>query len=165
MKLLTFLKALWFVIRQPRLATREQPSGKGLRDDCDGIPVITLRGSAYQRGFQHGDLLKADLTRFQQVAWAYAQHTASERLGLPSWIATLLTKPLLLLVSATYLPTISRSARAEMQGMADGSGLPLREIVVQTVIWEVFAMFPGNPEHCSEFAFDGEHRCSAITTI
>lgn len=157
MKLLIFLKALWFVIRQPRLAARERLSDKGTRSDCDGVTVITLRGSAYQRGFQHGDLLKADLARFQQVAWAYAQQTASKRLGLPQWLATLLTRPMLLLISATYLPAISASARAEMQGLADASGLPLREIVVQTVIWEVFAMLPGKPEHCSEFAFDGEH--------
>lgn len=152
------MKAAWFVIRQPRLAPREPLEQEGHRSDKDGILVVTLRGTAYQRGFQHGKLLKSDLLRFRSTAWTYAPQTAKERLGVPLWVAALLTKPLLMLLSATYLPAISNSAKAEMQGMADGSGLPLREIVVQTVIWEVFAMIPSKPVqkplHCSEFAFN-----------
>jgi hypothetical protein len=155
------LGALWFVLRQPRLAPRAPCSDTGERYDDDGLPVVVLRGSAYQRGFQHGHQLRPELHRFRQAAWAYAPLAASDRLGLPRWLARLLIKPQLLLAAASYLPLLAADVRAEMQGIADGAGIPLRDMVVNTVIWEIFASVPGSgtaPLHCSELA------CAATET-
>jgi hypothetical protein len=159
--LIRLLRALWFVLRQPRLAPRARSTDIGARYDHDGLPVVVLRGSPYQRGFQHGHQLRAELHRFRHAAWAYAPIAASDRLGLPRWLARLLIKPQLLLAAASYLPLLTPDVRAEMQGIADGAGLPLRDMVVNTVIWEIFASVPGSsaaPLHCSELA------CAATET-
>src|SRR5262245_45401247 len=159
--LVRLLEALWFVLGQPRLAPRTTCNDTGARYDHDGLPVVVLRGSAYQRGFQHGHQLRPELHRFRQAAWAYAPIAASDRLGLPGWLARLLIKPQLLLAAASYLPLLAPDVRAEMQGIADGAGIPLRDIVVNTVIWEIFASVPGSstaPLHCSELA------CAATET-
>src|SRR5689334_6697937 len=118
--LISLLKALWFVLRQPRLAPRAICADIGDRYDRDGLPVVVLRGSAYQRGFQHGHRLRPELHRFRQAAWAYAPIAASDRLELPDWLARLLIKPQLLLAAASYLPLLAPDVRAEMQGIADG---------------------------------------------
>jgi len=155
------LGALWFVLRQPRLAPRAICTESGARYYDDGPPVVVLRGSAYQRGFQHGHQLRPELHRFRRAAWAYAPIAASDRLGLPRWLARLLIKPQLLLAAASYLPRLADDVRAEMQGIADGAGIPLRDVVVNTVIWEIFASVPGSgtaPLHCSELA------CAATET-
>jgi hypothetical protein len=159
--LLGLLRALWFVLRQPRLAPRIACADMGERYDDDDLPVVVLRGSAYQRGFQHGYQLRPELQRFRQAAWAYAPLAATDRLGLPGWLARLLIKPQLRLAAASYLPMLAPDVRAEMQGIADGAGIPLRDIVVNTVIWEIFASVPGSakaPHHCSELA------CAATET-
>ena len=151
----TLLRALWFVLRQPRIATREAITDYGGCHDAAGIPVVTLRGTPYQRGFQHGYQCAVTLQRLRQAAWRYAPRAAHARLGLPPWLAPVVTKPLLLVLAATYVPKLPDDVRAEIQGLADGSGLPLRELLVNTVIWELFAMQPGSqraPLHCSEIA-------------
>jgi hypothetical protein len=159
--LVRLLEALWFVLRQPRLAPRTTCNDTGARYDHDGLPVVVLRGSAYQRGFQHGHQLRSELHRFREAAWAYAPNAASDRLRLPGWLARLLIKPQLLLAAASYLPLLAPDVRDEIQGIADGAGIPLRDIVVNTVIWEIFASVPGSgtaPLHCSELA------CAATET-
>jgi hypothetical protein len=159
--LLALLRALWFVLRQPRLAPRATCTDTGSRYDDDGLPVVVLRGTAYQRGFQHGHQLRPELHRFRQAAWSYAPIAASDRLGLPNWLARLLIKPQLLLAAASYLPQLAADVRAEIQGIADGAGIPLRDMIVNTVIWEIFASVPGSstaPLHCSELA------CAATET-
>gem|GEM_PF-5146008 len=61
-------------------------------------------------------------------------------------------------LSATYLPRVSADAKAEMQGLADGSGVPVADIVVNTLVWEVLAIFTApQREHCSEVAISGAH--------
>jgi hypothetical protein len=159
--LIRLLGALWFVLRQPRLAPRASFIDTGARYDDDGLPVVVLRGGAYQRGFQHGHQLHPELHRFRQAAWSYAPIAASDRLGLPHWLARLLIKPQLLLTAASYIPLLAPDVRAEIQGIADGAGIPLRDMVVNTVIWEIFASVPGSgtaPLHCSELA------CAATET-
>jgi hypothetical protein len=159
--LIRLVGVLWFVLRQPRLAPRANCTDIGARYDDDGLPVVVLRGSPYQRGFQHGHQLRAELHRFRQAAWAYAPIAASDRLGLPRWLARFLIKPQLLLAAASYLPLLAPDVRDEIQGIADGAALPLRDMVVNTVIWEIFAGVPGSatgPLHCSELA------CAATET-
>lgn len=151
------LRALWFVLRQPRLAPPEPCPSRGSRHDHDDLPVVWIAGTPYQRGFQHGVQLRPEIERFRRSAWVYAPHAAVTYIGLPIWVAALLTKPLLLLWSALYLPHLATDVRAEIQGLADGAQIPLREIVVNTVIWEVFGSLTGRGprrEHCSEFALD-----------
>jgi hypothetical protein len=43
--LIRLLGALWFVLRQPRLAPRAIVIDTGARYDDDGLPVVVLRGS------------------------------------------------------------------------------------------------------------------------
>jgi hypothetical protein len=153
-----WLEAIIFVLVKQRLAPRRIVQDLGERSDYDGIPVVHLRGTAYERGFQHGYQCHQELLRLQQVAWSYAPETATQRLGLPSWISRLLIKPLLRVLAATYLPSVLADAKEEMQGLADGSGIPVADIVVNTLIWEVLAIVTApKREHCSEVAVSGRH--------
>ena len=79
--LIGLLGACWFVLRHPRLAPRPTCADTGARHDDDGLPVVVLRGGAYQRGFQHGYQLRPELHRFRRAAWAYAPVAASDRLA------------------------------------------------------------------------------------
>lgn len=158
--LYAWLYATFFTIVAWRLAPREELHEHGRRDDEDGIPVIFLSGSAYQRGFQHGVHAHAELHHLQQRAWEYARIAVHQRLGVPRWLARWITKPLLMIGAATYLPTTDKTVRAEVQGLSDASGINIRDLITFMNIWELLAMLPSSAgssanepiEHCSELA-------------
>lgn len=152
-----FSEALRLIVFQPRFTRPEQPDlSQSKRETIDGITIAHLSGSSYQRGLQHGHLFREELHRFRHVAWAYAEQSAQERLRIPRWLARIITRPLLLLWSALYQPELNADIRAEIQGIADGARLPLREVILNTVIWEVFGMLYGGVEHCSEIGIASE---------
>ena len=154
--LLTFLRAWWFMFIRPRYHPLTVPDYLGTRHTKAGIPIIQLEGSAYERGFQHGYQCRTDLTRFQTIAWQYAPRTATQRLGIPALAAKLLIRPLLFALTAPYIQRAATDIKAEIQGIADGAQLDVREVALLAVIWDIFAMFPAQPaaHHCSEVAFD-----------
>jgi hypothetical protein len=157
-QLLALLRACWFLVSGARLAPRATITDLGERADVDGIRVVTLRGTPYQRGFQHGFQLREELQRMDRVGWDYAAQSASERMGWPRWFANLVTRPILTLLSVTYVTKMAPDVRAELQGLADGGDFALKDVIPNTAIWEVFGLFTGPAtgiEHCSEFALAG----------
>ena len=155
--LIKWIESVLFAEGGNRIAARSPIIDIGERYERDGISVVYLRGNAYQRGFQHGYLCRDDLERFRKIAWNYAPKTATERLGVPMWIARYI-KYLLFVLAGSYLPNLNPDVREEMQGLSDGADVDIREVAVLTLIWEIFAIFPAQPakkpEHCSEIAID-----------
>jgi len=114
----------------------------GWIEDQDGVTVLHLNGSYYEMGYQHGYLLKdkiqknlrAQLTYFKEHSWPY------ERI-LDTWNVT-----------KDYLPQCYKD---EMQGMADGSGLPFNDIAVLNTIPLIFNHCGDGGKSCCEVALWG----------
>jgi len=106
----------------------------------DGLPIVYLEGSPYELGRQHGELLRP-----------LVQHSVQETLGyfrgylklsvVGRWIVNWwLDRPW-----ALAMPSIPSDYLEELRGLADGSGVPLREL------WRLHAI-PDRTYACSSFA-------------
>jgi len=114
--------------------------GDGWLEERDGVKILHIGGSYYDMGFQHGKLLKdtikinlrAQLSNFEQRGWTYAKilnkyHEMKDK------------------IPDKYID--------EMEGMADGSGLPYDDIAVLNTIPAVFNHPDGHS--CCEVALWG----------
>ncbi|MBN1813987.1 MAG: hypothetical protein JXA14_19275 [Anaerolineae bacterium] len=120
-------------------------------DDLDGMPALYLAGTHYEMGYQHGVLARELIHAFRRDAYAYMTTLILYTLGLPRWLADLITKPLLYWQAAAYWDTIPPEYLEEAQGVADGAGLHALEVVLVTAIWEMYLV-----GGCSEFVATGE---------
>jgi hypothetical protein len=99
----------------------------------DIIPIVHMWGSAYQRGFAHGTLMKDKVSDFMNQTWTYfedqveqAINGSSTKLTIPptilQWIANV---GLDVALDLTYDATIAYTNPqfyTEMHGLADGAG-------------------------------------------
>ncbi len=113
-----------------------------MQEDESGNTVLHLRGSPYEKGYQQGFLLKEKLSQvydtvFSNLAWAYGM---SEEL---------LLNYLLTQGWAKAVPFVGQPFLAEMEGMADGSGIPLFVIEAAAVLPDMEMM------GCSNFVVFG----------
>lgn len=102
----------------PRAA--EQHTDRGELLHLSGYPVLRLRGSPYERGYQHGVLLREAVRANVQHFLAYVY----QEFSLGKYGAQLLLD----YAYSCFRPYIPAAYQQEMQGLADGSGLPLRDI-------------------------------------
>ncbi len=98
----------------------EQRADKGELVRIAGYPVLRLRGSPYERGYQHGLLLREEVRANVQGFLSYIYREFP--LGKYG------TQALLDYAYGRFRPYIPNSYQEEMQGLADGAGLPLRDI-------------------------------------
>lgn len=100
-------------------------TGEGWLEKRDGISILHIGGSYYDMGYQHGYLLKdlipinlrAQLSYFEENDYPYSR------------------------ILQTYYDmndTLPSQFYEEMQGMADGSGLPFEDIAVLNTIPAIF---------------------------
>jgi hypothetical protein len=120
-------------------------------DDLDGMPALYLAGTHYEMGYQHGVLASDLIHDFRLDAYTYMTDLILETLGLPRWLADLVTRPLLYWQAAAYWDTIPPEYLEEARGVADGAGLHALEVVLVTAIWEMYLV-----GGCSEFVVTGE---------
>ena len=117
--------------------------GEGFLEQIGGRRVLHLAGTPYAMGYQHGRLLRvevAELTRF------LLDEKASD---LKLEFGGLKVDP------AALIRTVAEGQRRfvpprffeELRGLADGSGVPLDDLIVCNFIPELF--------HCSGFALGG----------
>lgn len=89
--------------------------------------VLYLRGTSYEMGFQQGKLLKDEMEDSLDKALGCCYEYVGKELKLP-----LVAKPVTdFLLDEAYrrmAPYIPNDDKEEMQGLADGSGIPLRQI-------------------------------------
>ena len=119
--------------------------GKGFLEEVDGTKVLHLKGTPREMGLQHGTLLKDDIR--EQVRFLFdvkAKEFKPEVLGVK---LPLDAKRLIVAISETQRKFTPAGYYDEMQGIAEGSGLKVEDIVAANFIPEMF--------HCSGFALGG----------
>ena len=111
--------------------------GRGTLWDIAGRRVLLVAGSPYEMGYQQGYLLKTEIRELVNTVLTVAQAAGSEKFsgGIENaWLRT-----------GKFIPPRHRE---EMQGMADGAGIPLEQVQLTNVFPELF--------HCSGFALFGK---------
>jgi isopenicillin-N N-acyltransferase like protein len=128
-----FLFALFFAF--PVFCDAIKKEGKGFLEQQNGQLILHLKGTPYERGYQHGVLLKAQIQR------NIATYIDQPKSHIPGRIEEF-TKNVPTLLSFTPKYFIE-----EMQGLADGSGIPLNKIIALNLFPEMF--------HCSGITVAG----------
>lgn len=110
--------------------------GNGYLEQKEGHYVLHLKGSSYERGYQHGFLLRKLIHR--NIA-TYINKTESP---VPGRIEEF-TKNV-----PTLLSFVPEHFKQEMQGIADGSGASIEKIIALNLFPEMF--------HCSGITVSGD---------
>jgi len=97
----------------------------GWLEERDGVKILHLKGSHYDMGFQHGDLLKDEIKKNLRAQMTYfnSRNWPKEKI-LEKYHHM-----------NAFLPD---EYEQEIQGMADGSGIPFDDIAVLNTIPAVF---------------------------
>jgi len=118
--------------------------GQGFLEEVDGYKVLHLKGSAYEMGFQQGTLLKDDIKELVHFLFdVKAKEMKIEVAGLN----LLNPKRAIGGIAASQKKYVPARFYEEMQGIADGAGMPVGDIIAANFIPEMF--------HCSGFAISG----------
>lgn len=118
--------------------------GNGFLEQIDGHPVLHVKGSPYDIGFQHGRLLRDHVHAVvRYLLDVKAKDMTIEVLGVPG----VGPQAIISLIQATQQDFIPEWYDDELRGLADGSGVPLADLRVCNFIPELF--------HCSGFALSG----------
>lgn len=136
--MIRFLFSLFFVFFSFTLqAELLDQCGKGFLESSNDQLILHLKGSPYEMGYQHGQLLKEkiaqNISRFVEKKPVGAQQEviANFLISLPK-----------------ILPHIPARFIIEMQGIADGSGIPYEKILLLNLTPEMF--------HCSGITVSGK---------
>ncbi len=118
--------------------------GHGFLEEIDGYKVLHIKGNAYEMGYQQGALLKEDIRESVHFLFdVKAKEMKVEVAGLN----LLNPKRAIGGIAASQKKYIPPRFYEEMQGIADGAGMPLQDIIAANFIPEMF--------HCSGFALSG----------
>lgn len=114
--------------------------GDGWLEEIDGYPVLHLKGTPYEMGYQHGVLMKDSVRRnFHNLI------NVKGKTSLAKWGPISVTpRPLIAMVVQVQQEFVPKHFMEELQGLADGADLPLADVQVGNFIPELF--------HCSGFA-------------
>ncbi len=118
------------------LATAEAVEGERI----GGMPVVRLSGTPYEMGRQHGEALRAEVRASVARVLGYFRGY----LKIP-WVRSRLANWWLDRAWRQARPFISPDDLEELRGLADGSGVPLREL-------QRFHAIPDRTYSCSNFA-------------
>ena len=136
------LVAVLVILVQVRLASAETIArcGKGWLETVNGYPVLHLKGTPYEMGFQHGALLKESVKK--------NMHTLLEVKGDRTLVefGPIKIKPRHAIAGIIEIqkPFVPKRYFEELDGLSKGSGLPLEDARMGNFIPEMF--------HCSGFA-------------
>ena len=138
---------LWLLLAVAMVfaSARESPAqtvarcGQGWLELIDGYPVLHLKGTHYEMGYQQGALFK-DHIRQNMKALLIDRAQQTVKLGLVS------VKPRSVIDSITTIqkPFVPKKYYEEMQGLAAGADLKTADVIAGNFIPELF--------HCSGFA-------------
>lgn len=117
--------------------------GKGFLETIDGYRVLHLKGTPYEMGYQQGKLLKTEIRELVRFLLDEKGKEMQVKVGG----LTFGPKPIIGLIAARERIHVPGRFFEEMRGVAEGAGLPVRDIVTANFIPEMF--------HCSGFAISG----------
>ncbi len=113
--------------------------GQGWLEKIDGYPVLHLKGTPYEMGFQHGALLKDSIVSNMHNILD-VEGSANVKLGpvtvKPRWAMDVIPR--------VQRPFVPERYFEEMAGLAAGSGMKLDDVIAGNFLPELF--------HCSGFA-------------
>ena len=118
--------------------------GAGWLEDNDGYRVLHLKGTPYEMGYQHGSLLRDDIR--ENVHYLFDVKGKELKIELAG-LKLLDPKRVISGIVAQQKKHIPARFFEELQGIADGSGMDVQDIIVANFIPELF--------HCSGFALSG----------
>ena len=117
--------------------------GEGWLEEIDGYPVLHLKGTPYEMGYQHGALLKDRVqANLRGILSMEDGHPLVEFYGIE-------VKPSHAIQTITTIqkPFVPEKYFEELQGLAEGAELDLQEVRIANFLPELF--------HCSGFAISG----------
>lgn len=115
-------------------------SGKGFLEQIDGYRVLHVKGTPYELGFQHGELLKEHIRESMHYLFdVKAKNAELEFFGLK-----LEPKQLISMIVGVERQHIPERFLEEMQGLAAGAECDVEDVIAANFIPELF--------HCSGFA-------------
>ncbi|MCY2965107.1 MAG: C45 family autoproteolytic acyltransferase/hydrolase [Planctomycetota bacterium] len=139
--LLSLCWCLVFQLGDATVATAQTVArcGQGWLEIIDGYPVLHLKGTPYEMGYQQGALLR---DRVQSNMHNLLVKKGGEKLK----VGMLKLKPRSIIESITTIqkPFVPAKYFEEMEGLAAGAGLKAEDVIVANFIPEMF--------HCSGFA-------------
>jgi hypothetical protein len=114
--------------------------GQGWLEQIDGYPVLHLKGTPWEMGYQHGMLLKDSLRKNLDTMLRVKGDVALAELG-PVKVKPRQLIQVILGIQKDFVPA---KYFEELEGLAAGSGIPLEDARMANFIPELF--------HCSGFA-------------
>src|SRR5262245_13402065 len=118
--------------------------GAGFLDEVNGYRVLHVKGSPYEMGYQQGALLRDDIR--ENVHYLFDVKGKELRIEFGG-IKLLDPKRVIAGIAAQQRKHVPARFFEELQGIADGSGLDVQDIIVANFIPELF--------HCTGFALSG----------
>ena len=114
--------------------------GEGWLELVDGYPVLHLKGTPYEMGFQHGALLKKDVTENMN----YLVHEKGNTKLIDYGPIKVTPRQIIHTIIRIQQPHVPEKYLQELAGLAAGSGLDEQDARIGNFIPEMF--------HCSGFA-------------
>jgi len=118
--------------------------GKGYLERIDGLLVLHVAGAPYEMGFQHGRLLRDHVRELVRIM---LDDRGGQEFTVPGTGARLRIKDVVANLFEAQRPFYKGRFLEELRGLADGAGVPERDICTANHIPELF--------HCSGFALMG----------
>jgi isopenicillin-N N-acyltransferase-like protein len=117
--------------------------GQGFLEEVDGYRVLHIKGTPYEMGYQQGALLKDDIR--ENVHFLF--DVKAKEFNVQFGGVKLDARRLITSIVERQRPFTPQRFFDEMQGVADGAGMKVEDIIVANFIPELF--------HCSGFALAG----------
>jgi hypothetical protein len=115
--------------------------GKGFLETIDGYPVLHLKGSPYEMGYQHGRLFRDHIRQNMH----YMLEVKGKESPIKLFGKNVLTvRDMIRLIAQQQSKFLRREFHTELDGLADGAGVPREDARLGNFIPELF--------HCSGFA-------------
>lgn len=118
--------------------------GAGWLETVHGYPVLHLKGTPYEMGYQHGVLLRDSVRKNMQTLLEVKGEQAVAEVGG----FKLKPRNVIDMIMQIQKPFVPEKYLQEMDGLAAGAGLDPQEIRAANFIPELF--------HCSGFAISGD---------
>ena len=118
--------------------------GTGFLEEVDGYRVLHVKGTPYEMGYQQGALLKDDIKELVRFLFDVKAKAITVEVG---GVKLLNPKRAIQGIAATQKKYVPSRFYEELQGVADGAGMDVQEIIAANFIPEMF--------HCSGFALGG----------
>jgi len=118
--------------------------GAGFLEEVDGYRVLHVKGSAYEMGYQQGALLREDIR--ENVHYLFEVKGKELKVEFAG-LNLLNPKRAIAGIAASQKKHVPERFFQEMQGIADGAGMDVQDVIVANFIPELF--------HCSGFALSG----------